>query len=270
MNMEMLVKDYIAAWNRLDAASVAELMHDGAAYYDAFWMETCVGKHLPRYIQDSMDEESLWYEQVGKVILVENGVTYRYSAHERTDSTIGPPLYFGAAVLLLRDNKILTVSDYYCNPDPAALEEIAVLATRRHGVPSHTNAGLSALKTLHVRSRLVATVAEAESHLDPTITISKFAENIGCSVDHLSQILDREFGSDFDAFMCSHRVEYARSVLDDGTDDPGFVMRVAAEAGFRSAKELSEAFSETFGTTLAEFLKSKKTAKGSVGKSPLH
>jgi AraC-like DNA-binding protein len=270
VDIEELVKDFIAAWNRQDVAGILELTHGGAAFYDAFWMETCVGKDLPKYLQDSIDAEGHWYQQIGELIKTQNGAAYRYSAHEKTGSTISEPIFFGAEVLVVRDNKILTLSDYYCNPDRAALEEIAELASKRHGLPSHTTSGLGALKASRVKAQLSATIAEDRSYLDPNLTLSRLAEKIGCPVDHLSQIIDKEFGIDFDTLLSVHRITYAESLFRQRSGDPNYVLRVAAEAGFKSFQNFNDVFLDTFGVTPVEYYKRIERAQDGTDNAFFH
>jgi len=253
MDMEKLVERYIDAWNRQDVAGILDLMHSGAAIYDAFWMETCVGKGLPDYLKDGFEEENHGYRQIGDAIEIENGVVFRYSAHERPDPTTGPVVYYGAEVLIVLDNKILTVSDYYCNPDPTALKEVSEVAVKRHGLTSHTKSGLSAMKALRIKAALSTAIERDKTYRDSSLTLSRLAEKIGCLVDYLSQVIDDEFGADFDAFLANHRIRYAKALLREKPDDPRQVRHVANKAGFKSLEEFNEAFSKFFGTTVDEF-----------------
>jgi len=270
MDMAKLVERYIDAWNRQDIAGILELMHTGAAIYDAFWMETCVGKDLPNYLKDGFEEESLIYRQMGDVIDIENGVVTRYGAHERLGPTIGPAVYFGAEVLIVLDNKILTVSDYYCNPHREALQEVAALASKRHGLTSHTKSGLGALKALRIKAALSTAIERETTYRDPNLTLSRLAEKIRCPVEYLSQIIDAEFGTDFETFLMDRRLRYARALLQEQIDGPDYLTRVAAKAGFNSLEEFDEAFSDYFGTTVEEFSGRNEETDGSAEKQPLN
>lgn len=267
MDMEKLVENYIDAWNQQDITGILELMHSGAAIYDAFWMETCVGKDLPRYLQDGMEEENHYYQRIGEVIAVDSGVAFQYSAHERSNPTIGPVVYYGAEVLIVLDNKIVTVSDYYCNPDRTALEEVAELAAKRHGLASHTKSGLGAMKALRIKAALSTAIEHDKTYRDSSLTLSRLAEKIGCPVDYLSQVIEDEFGADFDAFLMNHRIRYARALLQKNPDDPS---HVASKAGFKSLEEFYEAFSSFFGTTVKEFCGRDEKTVGSADDPHLH
>ena len=253
MSIEELVQRYIDAWNRQDAAGLLELMHSGAAYYDAFWTETCVGRDLEQYFQDAMDEEPYWYQQVGDLIRTDRGVVFRYSAHNRLGGEIGEALLYGADVLIIQDNKILTVTDFYCDPDRDALEAVAELAGQRHSVPSHATAGLGELKTTRVKSALATRIEEDKIYLDPDITISKLADHVGCSIEQLTIVLNKHFGSNFEDIVNAHRIEYARELLSESPDDPDIVKQVATLAGFQSLQEFDEKFKATFGVTARDY-----------------
>ncbi len=218
MDLEKLVDKYIDAWNRQDVAGILELLHAGAAIYDAFWMETVVGRDLSKYLQDSIDEQNYWYQVIGEVILVDHGVAFRYSAHERSDTTIGPELFSGAEVLIVHDNKILTVSTHYCMPDRAALIEVAELAAKRHGLPSHPRPGLSAQKMLRFKAELSAAISQDKIFLDPHLTMSQLADRIGCSTDQLSLVIESQYGTSFDSLLENQRAEHAKRLLQGLSD----------------------------------------------------
>lgn len=265
MNFEKLVDDYIDAWNRQDVAGLLELMHDGAAVYDAFWRETCVGKDLPQYLQDGFDEENHWYCRIGELMSIPDGVVYRYSAHERTESEIGPEVYTGAEVLVILSNKILTVSDYYCNPDRSSLIEIGELAAQRHGEPNHTKYGLGALKVMRYKANLSALMTEEKIYLDPNLTMSQVADRIGCSIEQLSYVVSRQFGPDSDIFLDSFRIQHAKPLLRQEPEDSIDLSDVAARVGFKSSDELERAFKRILGVTPEAYIRQNRNNPGSNG-----
>ena len=251
--MDGLVEKYIDAWNRLDVPGLLDLMHPGAAYYDAFWAETCLGRDLALYFQDAMKEEPFWYERIGDTIRTENGVTFRYSAHLLSGSTVGEPVHVGAEILNVRNGKILTVTDIYCSSDESQLEEVAKLATHRHGLPRHVNSGLGALKMARIRANLSVSLEEDKAYLDPDITMSQLAEKIGCKLDQLAIVIEKEFGTSAGEFLDTQRVEYSRELLQVIPDDSDALERVAMSSGFQSVTEFSKKFAEIVGVTPKDY-----------------
>ena len=253
VDVDTIVRKYIDAWNEQDVPGLLELMHPGAAYHDAFWAETCVGRELARYFRDAMDEEAFRYEQIGDTISTKSGVVFRYAAYECSESRNGEPEHYGAEVLVLKDGKILTVTDIYCSGDSANLVEVADLAERRHGLPSYTKSGLGALKTSRIKDGLSASFGEEKVHLDPNITMSQLANRIGCTLDQLSIVIKNYFQSEFSELIDAHRIEYAKELLENDPDCLRVLDLVSSSAGFASTSEFSKRFLDIVGVTPEEF-----------------
>ncbi len=270
MNAEKIVKNYIDAWNQRDVIALLDQMHAGAAYYDAFWMETCIGHDLKQYFRDAMDDEPFWYVQVGETIRIKNCIVIRYSAHRPAGTVIGEPLYYGAEILEIRDNKILTATDMYCRLDETNLIEIAELASKRHGLTSFANSGLGASKEARIKANLSVKNDKEQFFRDPDITISRLAEEIGCTLQQLSAVLESEFGASFGDFVDARRVEYAKELMEQSPDDPDILEKVTSSAGFRSIAEFAKTFDRVVGVTPATFCRQKKQKKLSDENPSLH
>jgi AraC-like DNA-binding protein len=250
MDPERLVDDYNAAWNSREADRLLALMDKRAAYYDAFWMEYVSGRDLAQYLRDSMEDESYWYQRVGQVLLVSNGVVCRYSASEHLGDGQGDFLFQGAEVFSFRSGKIITISDYYCSPLEKDLEEVALYAARHHGETRQAEAGLSALRALRFRRRLLDVVLDQQIYLDPDLSQSGLAAMVGCSVEHLTQVIDSEFGTNFHNFVDRYRINHAKQLmLGNGSD----LANVAKESGYPTEDEFVRAFKRISGQTPTEF-----------------
>ena len=253
MTPEQLVEKYIDAWNDRDLEGLLELMHRGAAYYDAFWMESCVGSDLPRYLEDSMREEPYRYERIGDVITTPTGCVFRYRALSRFASDASESVFQGAEVLTLHDGRIVTVSDFYCIPHEAELREIAGLAANRHGIPKHTESGLSALKVLRVKSRLSDGLEKDRMYLDPEITAAQLAEVLDCTLEQLSAVISREFGTDVDELLDARRVMCAKRQLQISGNDEAAIRQVARHCGFRSYRAFVDKFTDHVGVSPTDY-----------------
>lgn len=255
MNTQRLIDAYFSAWNLRDTDALLALMHSGATIYDAFWRETCVGRDLRQYLQNSFDEDIYWYRQDGDAIETESGVVYRYHAYERADFDGRKVILNGAEVLTLRDGKIITISDIYCDPSPAALIEIARLAAKRHGESRYANAGLGALKSMRFRNRLAVAMNLDQVYLDPALTVQRLADRIGCSVLHLEDVINAMSGMGFSGFVNECRAKYARQLLAGNEGKYDWFDRIAEQSGFPSKHAFSEAFREVYGETPEEFVR---------------
>ena len=254
------VRRYLDAWNRRDVPGILELVHPGAAYFDALYMETCVGRDLPKYLQDSLSVDEYWYEMIGDATLTEDGAMYRYAGRAWDGSTIGEKRFEGAEFLKVRGGKILTISNYYIDPDPKVLAEVARLAAIRHGEIAFVGGDCGTYKRIHVKNRLSRLMAKEKLYLDPTLTVGELAERIGCSVSQLGKILNAEFGTDFVSFVNHRRAEFAAELLCNYVDEPDRVSRAASEAGFGTIREFNAAFRKLFGTNPDDFRKCGQAA----------
>lgn len=270
MDMDELVKKYVNAWNQFDVPGLLDLMHPGAAFYDAFWAETCVGCDLALYFRDAMEEEPFWFEVIGDTIPTENGVVFRFSAHHRSGSTMGEPVHFGAEILNVREGKILTVTSIYCSAEQSQLREVAELATQRHGLSSHTDSGLGALKKARIKDGLSVSFEEDKVYLDPDITMSQLADKIGCTLDQLSIVIENQFESDFKELLDAQRIEHAKGLLEIDPDCWPVLSRAASLAGFKSTTEFSRRFADIVGVTPVEFCDQQRQLKVPQDHSRLH
>lgn len=270
MNSNQIVSKYFDAWNQQDVTGLLDLMHRGAAYYDGFWMETCVGRDLAQYFRDALDEEPFWYMLVGDVLGTENGVVFRYSAHHREGHKIGDPILYGAEFLSILDGKILTVTDMYCSPNPSDLLEVAELAARRHGLTTHVKSGLGALKEARIKAGLTVNVDEEKVYLNGDITMSQLAETVGCTLDQLGMVIESQFDVRLEEFLDSRRVEHARELLEQSPDHPNIVEKVATSVGFMSVRRFEEKFTEIVGVTPAIFCSQQKHKKLAQDTPNLH
>jgi AraC-like DNA-binding protein len=250
MGSERLVDDYNDAWNSRSADRLLALMDKRASYYDAFWMEYVSGRNLSQYLQDSFEDENYWYERIGDVIRVNTGVVCRYSASQHLGDGPGEFLFQGAEVFSFRGDKIITVSDYYCSPLEKDLREVALYAARHHGETRQAEAGLSALRALRFRRRLLDVMLGRKVYLDPSLNQSGLAAMVGCSVEHLTRVIDREFGTNFHNFLDRYRIDHAKQMM---SGDCHGLDQVARESGYQTEDDFARAFRRVSGQTPAEF-----------------
>lgn len=199
MTQADLVKQYLSAWNNHDVDAVLALMHRGAAIYDAFWLEACVGKNIRQYLINGFEDEPFFYALIGDVINTPSGVVYRYSAHKGSPANDDNFVYEGAVALTLRDGLILTMSDFYCSPDEEDLKEVAQLVSKRHGVPRHADSGLSASRRMRLRNLLAEFIDQDQEAVSSSMTLSEVADEIGCSTHQLLKVIDTQYGTHFAA-----------------------------------------------------------------------
>ena len=254
MNRDKLAIRYIAAWNKRDVPELLSLMHSEASYYDAFWQESCSGEHLGEYFRAHMDLESRWYRPNDALIPTRNGMIVRYYAFDTDDQAGLAPLYGGADVFTVSGNSIMTVSDYYCDPTSADLIEIASLAEAQHGRANIVSGGLSGQSFGRIQRRLADVATDSSVLLDPSLTVAKLAEHVGCSVMHLFHVLEESKNTNFNEFISECRARRASILMLDTSDGDISFDRIAEKSGFESVNDLDESFRSTFGLGADEYM----------------
>ena len=257
MDLEKLVDAYVDAYNQKDLEGLLGLFHQNAALYDAFWMETCFGEDLAEYFQSGFDEEPHWIQRIGELIPIDDGVVYRYGAYEFTDSGPGELVFNGAEVIAVRNEKIAGVSDFYCDPNQAALAEVGRWAARNPGRLRVLGSGLPAFKATQFRDKLSALMNDDMAFLNPNLTATEVADLIGCTVDHLNQVVSAELGANFYSYLDRQRAYYAKHLLLTKSEDPDYVYDVSSRAGFRTFENFVRTFVRFFDKRPEDFYREK-------------
>ena len=93
--------------------------------------------------------------------------------------------------------------------------------------------------------------------LQPDLTLPKLAQRVGCSVNHLSQVINAGFGMSFFDYLNHFRIEHAKQLLVQPDGRSGAVLNVAFSVGFNSNSAFYAAFKKCVGQTPAQFRRSK-------------
>ena len=245
----------IAAWNSRDVDAILDLMHPQASYYDVFWGEVCSGGDLGKYFGASLTEQNVWYEKDGDLIPTSDGFILRYTAFEPADEERSTVLLRGAEIVTMSKNRITEIRDYYVETEPDLLLEVAERVRKSHGKVNVISLGLSGRNSARIKRRLAELASEMTVFLDSSLTVTKLADHIPCSVMHLFHVLEEEKDTTFTAFANECRARYASTLLVDHPKHDISLAKVASESGFESISDLDAAFGATFGISIDEYVK---------------
>jgi len=254
MDRKELIDRYFLAWNQKNVADLLRLIHPQASYYDAFWGETCSGKGLPKYFAANFELESLWYRLDDDFVITPNGLAVRYNAFDCDDTEGQMPIYNGAEIFTLSDGLIMTINDMYCSPTAHDLIEVAALAEGQHGRANVVERGLGAKSSNRIKRRLAKAAKEMTVFLDPSLTVTKLADYVDCSVMHLFHVLEEQKETTFLEFVSECRARYASTLLVEEPNGEFVFDQIAKQCGFESDTELSGAFQTTFGVGAREYV----------------
>jgi AraC-like DNA-binding protein len=99
---------------------------------------------------------------------------------------------------------------------------------------------------------------ERKPHLDPEITLSAMANELGIGRNTLSYAINSGFKMNFFTFINNHRVEEVIAMLDDPDKKDENLLRIGYDAGFNSKATFNHIFKKYTGFTPKEYKLGKK------------
>lgn len=125
--------------------------------------------------------------------------------------------------------------------------------------PTYERSGLSKeqAKTYHVQ--LLSLMKEKKPYLDGELGAAQLANELGISVNHLSQVLNQEQGQNFFDFVNGYRVKEVQEKMADPAYQNLTLLAIALESGFNSKTSFNTLFKKFTGETPSQYYKSLKT-----------
>ncbi len=130
------------------------------------------------------------------------------------------------------------------------------LSLAEKSVNSKTRYTKSGLKSdvqsvyLDTLSKLMET---GQPHLESNITINGLAERLDIPKHHLSQLINEQLNQNFFDFINNHRVEHAKKLLLDSSNDHLKILAIAYDSGFNSKSTFNSLFKKYTGQTPSKF-----------------
>ena len=100
---------------------------------------------------------------------------------------------------------------------------------------------------------LRAHMVEEKAFLDADLKLSNLAEALGMKPNHLSQVINDKFGKSFFDYINYQRIEEAKLILSDPTQDNTKLLAVALDCGFNNKVSFNNYFKKITGQTPKSF-----------------
>jgi AraC-like DNA-binding protein len=250
MHATSLIERYFAAWNRHDASAIASYFADGGIYIDVAFDYRSMPGELEEWLEDYFDEEKLYYSLASDVLHRNDTIAFKYRMVPRHPTSDRRGSFDGAVFIDMVDWKFVLLSDYY---DPAAEGYATVPDSVR---TKYAKSGLAIEQLEYFKEKLIQLMLDRKPYLTPNMTLPKMAEQMDCSVNHLSQVINAGFGSTFFGLMNRYRVEHAKELLSRSEDSADGIRDTAYQSGFNSHSAFYAAFKKDCGQTPAQFRRS--------------
>ena len=151
--------------------------------------------------------------------------------------------YCGAEFMTLNGDTALTITNYYDVPQRVILGKYAKSGLRK--------------EQMHEYMRRLDVIMESQrAYLKPDLTLPILAESVGCSVNHLSQVINSGFAMSFFDYINNYRIRRAKEILLQIDSQNSAILNVAFSVGFNSNSAFYAAFKKHAGVTPAAFRRS--------------
>lgn len=252
MGAAEFVESYMDAWNHRDPEAVAGHLADNGTYIDVPENTQRTHDELVVSLTDFFSAYRHRYELIGEIMKGRNTVAYQYRMQPVGKAERGDVIY-GADFITLSGETAVMITDYYDMPGQERMSEIARVTARAKGNHKYAKSGLNE-RQLHEYKNQLANIMQTEHvFLQPDLTLPKLAHQVGCSVNHLSQVINAGFGMSFFDYLNHFRIEHAKQLLTQSNGQGNAVLNVAFSVGFNSNSAFYAAFKKCVGQTPAQF-----------------
>ena len=236
------VESYIDAWNHCDPKRVAAHLTADGIYVDVPQNIERTHDELIVILNDFFSDFPGRYELIGEVLATRKSIAFQYRAFATDSSEV---LYCGAEFMTLNGDAAVTIADYY---------EIPALKTKN----KYAKSGLRGEQMQEYKHCLEQAMRSEQIYMDPQLTLPALAETVGCSVNHLSQVINAGFEMSFFDYLNSHRVRHAKELLTEVNGRSRAILNIAFTVGFNSNSAFYSAFKKHVGMTPAQFRRSQR------------
>lgn len=244
MHVDKFVESYFDAWNHGDPEGVADHLTADGIYIDMSENIPLTHDELIVTLSDLFANPPHYYELIGEVLTGRNTIAYQYRVSPITDNEIGqhatPAPYCGAEFITLNGTAAVTIMDYFDIPGQA--QQI-----------KYAKSGLRSEQLLKYKRRLDNLMVCEQAFLQSNLTLPVLAKAVGCTVNHLSQVINSGFDMSFFDYLNSHRIKHARELLSRVDGERGAILNIAFTVGFNSNSAFYSAFKKHVGMTPAQF-----------------
>lgn len=101
---------------------------------------------------------------------------------------------------------------------------------------------------------LLSSMKERKLHLNPDLTINRLSQELGCTPEYLSAIINGRLNMNFFDFVNHHRIEEFKGLARDPKNKNLTLISLAYDSGFNSKATFNRVFKKEVGCTPSEYL----------------
>jgi AraC-like DNA-binding protein len=255
MRATRFVESYFDAWNQCDAKGVADHLTDDGIYRDV--PENSMRSHDEwiTYLGEFFSSYRHRYELIGEALIGSDTIAFQYKVYpaDADQECASGDFYRGAEFMTLHGDAAMTITDYYDIPGMGQHAPVAPPISGETKIHKYAKSGLNSDLLLEYKLKLEKLMQYRQAFLSSDLTLPSLAEAVGCSVNHLSQVINSGFGMSFFDYLNEHRIEHARELLANSDIQSGSILNIAFTVGFNSNSAFYAAFKKCIGQTPAQY-----------------
>ncbi|MEM9386570.1 MAG: helix-turn-helix domain-containing protein [Pseudomonadota bacterium] len=270
MRAAEFVRSYFDAWNRLDGEGVAAHLAEGGVYCDVAESAQLTHESFREMLREYFDEHRHAYQIVGDVMEFGQSISFRYRMSplvkaKRSESSKEEPIEGAEFITLLGDTAI-SIHDFYQDLGNVANARKRATTRAAHRA-KYAKSGLTEDQLAAYKANLNRIMCDERAFLRANLTLPDLSRLVGCSVNHLSQVINAGFDSSFFDYVNRFRIERAKELLASNRAG-GAVINYAFEVGFNSNSAFYTAFKKFTGQTPAQYRRSQLPSTDAASKRP--
>ena len=268
MHATEFVRSYFDAWNHCDPKAVADHLAADGVYCDIPENARSSRDELIVGLKDFFSAHRHRYELIGEILEGESSIAFQYrmrplAAFARGESSGASGAYRGAEFIALRGDAALTITDYYDAPLAAQpAPPLAVPRPRNAQRPKYAKSGLDGARLIKHKNRLQQIMQSEQLYLQCDLSLPRLAKAVGCSVNHLSQVINAGCNANFFDYLNRLRIDHAKRLLANRESRAHSVLEIALSVGFNSNSAFYAAFKRQVGQTPAQYRRAQALVSG--------
>ena len=238
------VSEYFSLWNHHDAKGIAELLRGDGCYFDQPKNVTLNGSQFVEHLQQLFTQTPLRYELVGEVLVGECSLAFRYKSLFAGADDQEHTRALGAEFITLDDdNNLVQIDDFYQVYNGLAVEV----------VNKYKKSGLSPQQSKHYKAQLHQLLEGKKLYRNPDLKMPELANELKLSANHLSQVINSEYGMTFTDFINQYRVAEAQQILSSDQAGQYSMLELGLAVGFNTNSTFYSAFKKINQLTPAQY-----------------
>ena len=126
---------------------------------------------------------------------------------------------------------------------------------KQEGAQRYRHSGLKEDEAKRLSKELIQYFVSEKPYLNGKLSLSDVAQQLGISVNHLSQVINEQTGMSFFDFVNSYRIEEVKLRLNNSDHENFTLLGIAYDSGFNSKSNFNSIFKKFTGFTPSQFAK---------------